>query len=238
MAETEKQYIPLSALEQSTERFHTVVPGYVVPNASSVNSEAAAGLIEYWIQASPPGSITLRSQEWILSQWKLGRGVMVVTGEEGKEQEPLFGNGKLSIEKLRERIVSVAFLNQLDGIALEDEVELGTVVSNPDYRSNGIRRGMDGGAKAFQAVQDRAHQLFPNARLFTWVKNGSVIALQRAFSPDQLQQYIIEDTGKAEAVFAGCAGCLDQKAKTMCCHQGFEVSNQDLGLTYNQTDQI
>ena len=211
-----------------------VEDGYIVQIRNSVNSRAIAEILSSWIHDAPQGSITHRSSEWILDQWDKGRGVMVLGYPQGRGHIDIFGDTELDEETLKEHIVSAAFLNQLDGIPLEEEVELGTVITNPHYQSNGTRRGVGGGIKAFQAAQDRAHTIFRNARLFSWVKNGSLSAIQNAFSSDVLKGYTIEDLVRAEAVFAGCAGCPGQEKPGMCCHQGFEIANEALHITFDQ----
>lgn len=216
-----------------------VEDGYVVPRGNSVNSEAIARIISAWTKNAPPGQINYQSPESILDKWRdtLGsRGVMIVGHPKDGVHIDIFGDQVLDDEILEKHIVSAAFLNQLDGIDLEDEVEIGTVITNPHYQSNGIRRGVGGGVKAFQAAQDRAHRLLPQAKIFTWVKNGSLQAVKNAFEPGVVTPYEIEDAEKAETIFASCKGCVNYNAENprSCCHQGFEINNQELDIISEQ----
>lgn len=236
MGEGSPVFIPLENLGHINKEDHpdSVEEGYVVPRPDSVNSERIAGILETWIKEAPAGSITLRSKNWILDQWGKQRGVMILGHPKDGEHLDIFGDQKLDEATLKQHIVSVAFINELDAIPIENEVELGTVLTNPHYQSNGKRRGVGGGVKAFQAIQDHAHKLFPQARLFSWVKNGSLLAIESAFDELTRWSYDIDDSAKALVVFASCDRCPDSPGIGKCCHAGYEIKNEALGLTFEQ----
>lgn len=226
------------------EEFHPHVRDeYIVPRADAVNSRRIAGIVAEWINSEPATMINHHSADWILDKWAEGHGIMVLV--EGKDQEPvdIFGQEDLTDETLRRHILSAAFLKPLEK-PMEEEVELGTVISNPNYRSHPGRRrhGLSGGKRAFQAVQDLAHNIYPQARIFTWVHDGSKRSAEAAFD-GSLREYIVDrntEPTRFEAIFGVCeAECPNFNAqKGACCHTGYEIPNEELGFIHQRSLQV
>ena len=218
---------------------------YIVPNATAVNSQRLAEILSKMIENESKSKINHQSPDWILEKWKAGHGVMVLVHEADEKPVDIFNNADLSDDDLRAHILAAAFIKQLDR-PMEEKVELGTVISNPAYRSHKERRlrSLGGGKLAFQAVQDRAHQLFPQAEILTWVHDGSKNSAEAAFGHNLKSHEVIidpnEEPERFEEVYGVCRRTCPNfhKDTNTCCHTEHKVTNEALNLIHERPLQV
>lgn len=225
-----------------TRPVHEVViePGYIIPRTESPNWSIAASILERWINdanKANPGSMTSRSAEWLTTQAKEGNLVMIVGYPTGQSHQSLFGKEQVDPSVIEDRIIAIACVNEVGGFSREELLDIGTVVTNPQYRSTDDKKGIDGGAYAFLAALHKANQMYPDARKNSWTKNGSEVAIRRAAGRELpvLQTSVDEvDRGMVEVCRNGCVKFNHETQ--MCCHSRHELTEVSTSGMFQAAD--